>query len=396
MLIPKVQFPDSSSKGSLMARPAPLLLLALALCLPFPPTAARAQDPATPVQAQQATPPRPSASLRVGVAPREPWAFKDGRGDWDGVAVVLWDQMTKQQELQGVRTQWVEIEAGQAGALGAIRQGQVDLVLVADADLEAEEIGDVLPPYHRSVLGVMRPQSQKLWRVAKSFMTFSFLKIVLGVCVLLFLVGALIWWAERKENDDHFDPSPKKGLWAGFWWSCVTMTTIGYGDKTPKTVAGRIVAMCWMVVAMGVTAALTAAMTSASLMPGSGMSVDVPGDLRQMKLGVVKGHGIGPYLKAERLEVTTFDSAYQAQEALRDQKVDAVIDDAARLRYFEQSAWGNQDFVLTTTKVPLTQAALLSSPISPVPAEMIRRALWRRITSESWQNVPGRFMSDQK
>ena len=360
-------------------------LLALCLTLCALPLLSHAQEPlAAPA----------SGTLRVGVATREPWAFQGQRGEWDGVAVVLWEQMNRQQELQGVQTRWVEIEPGQDAALEAIAKDKVDVVLVADASLEAETQGEVLAPYHHSFLGLERPQSHKLWRVAKSFMTLSFLKIVLAVCGVLFLVGVLIWWAEREENEDHFDKDAKKGLWAGFWWSCVTMTTIGYGDKTPKTVAGRIVAMCWMVAAMGVTAALTAAMTSASMMPGSAASVDVPSDLRQMTLGVIKGHGITGYIQRERLTVKTFASAQEAKDALKNQDVDALIDDSARLRYFEQAAWGDQDFVLTKTQVPLTQAALLLSPTIPVPPEALRRALWQRITSESWQKVPGRFMSE--
>ena len=331
----------------------------------------------------------------MGVSVREPWAFKDARGDWDGIAVVLWNQMSKQEELGGVATTWVELEPGQEAALDAVRRGRVDHVLLVDASVEAEQVGEVLAPYHSSTLGLARPQSNKLWRVAKSFLTLDFLKIVLAVCVLLFLVGALIWLAERGDNEDHFDKSPKKGLWAGFWWSCVTMTTIGYGDKTPESVAGRIVAMCWMVVAMGVTAALTTAMTSASLGPGSSTSLEIPNDLREMSLGVIQGHGLERYLERERLEVKTFDSAQRAEQALQEGEVDAVIDDMARLRYFKQSAWSKTPLLLSRTQVPLTQAAMLLAEGHPLTSERMRRALWRRVTSESWQQVPGRFMSDQ-
>ena len=40
------------------------------------------------------------------------------------------------------------------------------------------------------------------------------------------------------------------------WWSISTVSTVGYGDIVPHTVAGRIVGMVLMVVGIGVMAAL--------------------------------------------------------------------------------------------------------------------------------------------
>ena len=34
----------------------------------------------------------------------------------------------------------------------------------------------------------------------------------------------------------------------GAWWSFISMTTVGYGDKTPRTVAARIFAVFWILV----------------------------------------------------------------------------------------------------------------------------------------------------
>ncbi|KAK0084667.1 hypothetical protein PV325_006603 [Microctonus aethiopoides] len=58
--------------------------------------------------------------------------------------------------------------------------------------------------------------------------------LVLGIVVF----ASLIFYAERlQENPENdFDSIPK-----GLWWALVTMTTVGYGDMTPKTFPGMFI-----------------------------------------------------------------------------------------------------------------------------------------------------------
>jgi len=54
-------------------------------------------------------------------------------------------------------------------------------------------------------------------------------------------------------------PRHPVSAWDGVWWAITTVTTVGYGDFTPKTDAGRAIAIVVMFMGIGFIAILTAA-----------------------------------------------------------------------------------------------------------------------------------------
>jgi len=46
------------------------------------------------------------------------------------------------------------------------------------------------------------------------------------------------------------------------WWAIVTMTTVGYGDKTPRSFLGRAYASLWMIIGMLLMSVFTAQISS--------------------------------------------------------------------------------------------------------------------------------------
>ena len=58
------------------------------------------------------------------------------------------------------------------------------------------------------------------------------------------------------------DHSEYSNIWVGMWWAMQTITTVGYGDVTPKNPSGRFVAAVVMLEGIAFLAIITAAITS--------------------------------------------------------------------------------------------------------------------------------------
>ncbi|KAL9963405.1 hypothetical protein ACROYT_G026915 [Oculina patagonica] len=76
------------------------------------------------------------------------------------------------------------------------------------------------------------------------------------------LSGILIWFFDHKANSGHFPNSFWSGIREGLWWAIVTMTTVGYGDKTPRSFLGRAYASLWMIIGMLLMSTFTAQISS--------------------------------------------------------------------------------------------------------------------------------------
>jgi voltage-gated potassium channel len=77
---------------------------------------------------------------------------------------------------------------------------------------------------------------QMLTRIVRSKRE-ELLLTAIVVVILVVFSSSLLFLAEHSAQPDQFSDIPK-----AMWWSVVTLTTVGYGDIYPITVAGKMIA----------------------------------------------------------------------------------------------------------------------------------------------------------
>ena len=87
-----------------------------------------------------------------------------------------------------------------------------------------------------------------LGRVLSSKM-YELLTVVLVLGVMLVLASAAMYYAEHRAQPDAFASIPE-----AMWWSIITLTTVGYGDVSPITPLGKVMAGIIAVMGIGMFA----------------------------------------------------------------------------------------------------------------------------------------------
>ena len=323
--------------------------------------------------------------LTVAVYDAPPFAERTADGTWDGLGVEL-AQEVGQKLGRGVRF----VEAPADSGVAAVSSGRADLAL-APMTAAGERAVDYTAPFYSARLGVTRPMRSRIAEVAATFFSGLFFKIAAGLALLLLLVGAAVWALERHANEDEFRTNARGGIWDGFWWAGVTMTTIGYGDKAPKTVPGRALALLWMLVSMAVTAVLTAALVSALgfRQSGSGSGgVRIPEDLQGERVGTVAGSAAAAVLREARVDAQPYPDAQAGLRAVRDDSLDMFVGSAPALRKARSSSFNVQ---IQSTDVEFERWAFAVSPGSPL-RETVSQAILDRVHSADWPSTVHRYV----
>ena len=329
--------------------------------------------------------------LTIGTKVAKPFAMKDMNGKWYGISIELWEKIAA--ELN-IKYQWKEL--GLKPLLDGVSNATIDVGIAAiTITSERETKLDFSHSYYSTGLSIVTPKNlNDGWQsVIRAIFSSQMLFILLVLIISLFIIGTLTWLVERKRNPENFNPNPLKGIPAGMWWAAVTMTTVGYGDMTPQTISGRVIALFWMFASLLMVSAVIAGVASTLTLAKSQPLISGPEDLSKARIASIKNSSSDQYLEHHQLKRDYYPTVLEGLKAIDRGEVDAMVYDDPLLKYLTENHFKNKLvvvdklFELQQYGIAFPEGSPLREPVNRVMLDIISREEWQRVLRHYFGNA---------
>lgn len=321
------------------------------------------------------------APLRVAVFANPPFAQKDEDGVWRGLAVNLWQSVAEDAHLP---FSFVETTADEA--IEGTAKGRWDvLVGGVGVSAEREQLVDFTQPFLISPGAVAVPRNLAFphsMAFVRDVLSHGVMSVVWTLAGSMIVFSLVLWLVERRANQDHFGGHPIRGLGSALWFAAVTLTTVGYGDKTPRTLTGRVIVFFWMFFGIFIVGVFTATLASSIAVARLQTSITRAADLAHYRNGVVEDSLAQNVLNDVGIPARVYPDINAGLAALEAGTINAFVDDEASLRYT-----ANQDHPgsIVIDIIPSTHVSLAFATRPNLPEfQAINVALIRETSTDGW------------
>lgn len=268
--------------------------------------------------------------LKVGVKHTPPFIISENNR-YSGVCIDLWKNIATQ-----LNVEYEFVEYDLQGLLDALNNQEIDVCInpltVTSHRLEGF---DFTQPFFISNLSIAVSGKLKkgFFGSLSGFfdLTINFIKAVSALLFVILIFGVIVWLAERKKNPQF--PNSIKGFFDGIWWSAVTMTTVGYGDKAPVSRMGRIFATVWMFTSIIIISSLTASIAASLTINRFESIIEEVDDLKKIPTGTIEASSSEGFLLNNHINYKTYENINAGIEALIQNDISAFVYDEPILRY---------------------------------------------------------------
>ncbi|CAL66520.1 transporter substrate-binding domain-containing protein [Christiangramia forsetii] len=266
--------------------------------------------------------------LVIGITETPPFVEKRPQG-YSGLSIASWKMVNEQLQVSYEFKEYEDL----GSLLNGVENGEVDFsvnpITVTDSRMNRMNFSQ---PYFISHTSVAKLKESTFFKHIKNFFSWNFFSVIALLLLVIFIFGALVWFFERKKNHEEFGGS-FRGIMQGFWWSAVTMTTVGYGDKSPKTTGGRIVGVIWMFMAVIIISSFTAGIASSLTVKSINEEITNIQDLERFDITTVKSSSSQELLDLYNIESNLVNSGSEGLHVILEKESGLFVYDEPILKF---------------------------------------------------------------
>ncbi|WP_299799869.1 transporter substrate-binding domain-containing protein [uncultured Maribacter sp.] len=323
--------------------------------------------------------------LSIGYTAAAPFIVENGE-DVAGLNVWLWKRVASDLNIE-----YEMIPMEFSSMLDSLRTGGIDLSInpLTITSQRSKEMEFTHSFYaSNATIAIAEVSSfDRLKSYLSGFLNVGFLSGLLILLFIIFLFGVLGWLFERKKNPDVFRPG-RSGLWDGMWWSAVTLTTVGYGDKAPVTKFGKITALVLMFGGLLFISGLTASIASSLTVNQLTTNPDGFNEFKGRAVGTITNSGTENFLSEHFFkDIHTYPNVPTGLKKLNQGNINAFIYDEPILKYAIQRDSTLHELELLPIKFDIQFYAFVLPKTHVELEQRITQRILEIIETEEWDIV---------
>lgn len=322
--------------------------------------------------------------LTIGITTTPPFVIKE-KDEYKGLSVKSWHMVNDELEAEYEFKEYDSLTA----LLKAVETGEVDLSInpITVTDQRMKKM-DFSQPYFISHTGIAKRKESGILKYISNILSWKFISAILILVSVIFIFGFLVWLFERRANNEEFEKG-HRGIFQGFWWSAVTMTTVGYGDKSPRSFGGRFIGFVWMFLAIIMISSLTAGIASSLTMQNMQDEISSVEDLERFSVTTVASSSAEELLEQYGIDIKEVSNAAEGFEQLRNKRTELFVYDQPILSYYiEQNELDDELEVLQKTikkdyySYSFPKGSALIKTIDPILISTLKTMEWNALVKD--------------
>ena len=329
--------------------------------------------------------------LQVAIYDAQPFGFELTNGTKAGLMVEMWETIAKEMEWS-----YDYHLTDMDGLLSGLQNKQYDVGLGAiSITPKREELVDFSQPVNPSGTGiaVAAQSEQNHFQTYYKPILISLAQLIGSLVLVLLVSGTLVWWVESRQI--NHPPSDKniKEFHDALWWSAVTMTTVGYGDKVPTSVFGKILGIVWIFTSVILLSLFTANASAIFSGARTASPIQNVNDLRNARVVAAAKSSGEEFLIREQIAYQPYPNIEKAIEAVIAGQADCVVSNVPFLMFYNNSTYRGQLSIASQWLLKNNMGIALQEE-SPIK-EAIDRVLLQKIAEPKWQQAVYKYFGSQ-